>query len=158
MLKCFYLVSGLRINVNKSKLLGVCVSDEDVVDMAKVLGCGVAKLPMTFLGVPVGGNMGRCENWARIVQKFKSKLCQWKARMLSVGGRLTLLKSVVSNLPTYYMSLYLMPVTVQKQLESMRNRFFLGGDLGEKKVPWVKWNICLASKATGGLGIGSIYA
>ncbi|GKC25373.1 putative RNA-directed DNA polymerase, eukaryota, reverse transcriptase zinc-binding domain protein [Tanacetum coccineum] len=158
MLRCFYLVSGLRINVNKSKLLGVCVSDEDVADMAKVLGCGVIKLPMTFLGVPVGGNMGRCENWVRIIQKFKSKLCQWKARMLSVGGRLTLLKSVVSNLPTFYMSLYLMPVTVQKQLESMRNRFFLGGDLGEKKVSWVKWNTCLASKAMGGLGIGSIYA
>ncbi|GJY07164.1 RNA-directed DNA polymerase, eukaryota, reverse transcriptase zinc-binding domain protein, partial [Tanacetum coccineum] len=76
---------------------GVCVSDEDVADMAKVLGCGVIKLPMTFLGVPVG------------------------ARLLSVGGGLTLLKSVVSNLPTFYMSLYLMPVTVQKQLESMRN-------------------------------------
>ncbi|GJW56280.1 putative RNA-directed DNA polymerase, eukaryota, reverse transcriptase zinc-binding domain protein, partial [Tanacetum coccineum] len=137
-------MEGLHASICKAKNVGVfkgvsigqgvCVSDEDVADMAKVLGCGVIKLPMTFLGVPVG------------------------ARMLSVGGRLTLLKSVVSNLPTFYMSLYLMPVTVQKQLESMRNRFFLGGGLGEKKVSWVKWNTCLASKAMGGLGIGSIYA
>ncbi|GJX76532.1 RNA-directed DNA polymerase, eukaryota [Tanacetum coccineum] len=134
MLRCFYLVSGLKINVNKSKLLGVGVSDADVVDMAEVLGCGVSKLPMMYLGVPVG------------------------ARLLSVGGRLTLLKSVVGNLPTYYMSLYLMPATVRKKLEAMRNKFFLGGDLGDRKVSWIKWSTCLASKAMGGLGIGSIYA
>nr|GEZ96595.1 hypothetical protein [Tanacetum cinerariifolium] len=62
MLRCFYLVSGLNINVNKSKLLGMEVYDVDVVDMAKVLAYGVSKLPMMYLGVPVGGNMGRCEN------------------------------------------------------------------------------------------------
>ncbi|GKC81792.1 hypothetical protein Tco_1137509, partial [Tanacetum coccineum] len=40
----------------------------------------------------------------------------------------------------------------------MRNRFFIGGYLDEIKITWVKWNTCLASKATGGFGIRSIYA
>ncbi|GKG29157.1 hypothetical protein Tco_0416522, partial [Tanacetum coccineum] len=40
----------------------------------------------------------------------------------------------------------------------MRNRFFLGGELNNKKITWVKWETCLASKAMGGLGIGSIFA
>ncbi|GJR04144.1 RNA-directed DNA polymerase, eukaryota, reverse transcriptase zinc-binding domain protein [Tanacetum coccineum] len=40
----------------------------------------------------------------------------------------------------------------------MHNKFFLGGDLGDRKVSWIKWSTCLASKAMGGLGIGSIYA
>ncbi|GJW56145.1 hypothetical protein Tco_0102876 [Tanacetum coccineum] len=40
----------------------------------------------------------------------------------------------------------------------MRNRFFLEGDLDEKELTWVKWETCLASKAMGGLGIGSIFA
>ncbi|GKE02536.1 RNA-directed DNA polymerase, eukaryota, reverse transcriptase zinc-binding domain protein [Tanacetum coccineum] len=157
MLRCFYWVPGLKINVNKSKLLGVGVSDVDVVGMAKVLGCGVSKLPMMYLGVLVGGNMGRCENWNRIIQKFTSKLSQWKTWLLLVGGRLMLLKSVVGNLPTYYMSLYLMPATVRKKLEAMPNRFFLCGDLGDRKVSWIKWSTCLAYKAMGGLGIGSIF-
>nr|GEU61503.1 RNA-directed DNA polymerase, eukaryota, reverse transcriptase zinc-binding domain protein [Tanacetum cinerariifolium] len=39
----------------------------------------------------------------------------------------------------------------------MRNNFFIGGDLDEKKMTWVKWKKCLASKELGGLGIGSIY-
>ncbi|GJT76643.1 retrovirus-related pol polyprotein from transposon TNT 1-94 [Tanacetum coccineum] len=107
MLRCFYLVFGLKINVHKSKLIGVSVSDENFIDMAMVLGCGVTKMPMTYL--------------------------------------------VVGNLLTYYLSLYKMPTYVQKKLESMCNKLFMGGDLGDKKVTWVKWNVCLASKALGGL-------
>nr|GEW98038.1 hypothetical protein [Tanacetum cinerariifolium] len=63
LLRCFYMVSGLKINVHKSKLLGVNVPDEEVSNMALVLGCGVAKLPMMYLGVPVGCNVGRCDYW-----------------------------------------------------------------------------------------------
>ena len=43
-------------------------------------------------------------------------------------------------------------------MESLRNRFFGGGDFGEKKITWVKWKKCLASKKDGGLGIGSLFA
>ncbi|PWA93881.1 hypothetical protein CTI12_AA065350 [Artemisia annua] len=61
--------------------------------MANVLGCGVAKLPLKYLGVPVGCNMARCSNWDAIVHNFYSKLTQWNARLLSVGGRLSLIKA-----------------------------------------------------------------
>ena len=56
------------------------------------------------------------------------------------------------------MSLYMMLMSVKKILQHMHNKFFIGGNLGDKKVTWEKWNACLASKATGGLSIGSIYA
>ncbi|PWA27165.1 RNA-directed DNA polymerase, eukaryota [Artemisia annua] len=49
------------------------------------------------------------------------------------------------------------PVSICKKLESLRNQFFIGSELGEKKMSWVSWNKCLASKKRGGLGIGSIY-
>ncbi|GJR32563.1 RNA-directed DNA polymerase, eukaryota, reverse transcriptase zinc-binding domain protein [Tanacetum coccineum] len=157
MLCCFYLISGLKINVNKCNVLGVGVSNEEVSNLAKIIGCGAAKFLMKYLGVPVGGNMARCSNWNAIIQKFSSKLSLWKARLLSVGGRLSLIKSVLGSLPTYYMSIYMMPATVQKKLEAMRNKFFIGGDLDEKKITWVRWKKFLASKELGGLGIGSIY-
>ncbi|GJX11596.1 putative RNA-directed DNA polymerase, eukaryota, reverse transcriptase zinc-binding domain protein [Tanacetum coccineum] len=95
LLRCFYTVSGLKINVHKSKILGVNVLDEEVSSMALVLGCGVAKLPMMYLGVPIGCNMGRCDNWKRVVQKFESKMNRWKAKLLSVRGRLSLIKASV---------------------------------------------------------------
>nr|GEZ23418.1 RNA-directed DNA polymerase, eukaryota, reverse transcriptase zinc-binding domain protein [Tanacetum cinerariifolium] len=141
----------------KGASIGVGVSYEEVSNMAHAISCGAAKLPMKYLGVPVGCNMARCSNWNDIIHKFSSNLSLWKARLLSVGGRLSLIKSVLENLPTYYMSIYLMPISVQKKLESMRNNFFICGDLEEKKITWVKWRKCLSNKDLGGIGIGSIY-
>ncbi|GJT76979.1 RNA-directed DNA polymerase, eukaryota, reverse transcriptase zinc-binding domain protein [Tanacetum coccineum] len=43
----------------RSNVLGVCVFDEEVSDMANVIGCGVTKLPFKYLDVPVGFNMAR---------------------------------------------------------------------------------------------------
>nr|GEU37706.1 RNA-directed DNA polymerase, eukaryota [Tanacetum cinerariifolium] len=136
-------------------LFGVCVSEEDILDMANIIGCWAAKLPMKYLGVPVGCNMARCNNWEAIIQKISSKFSFWKARLLSVGGRLSLIKSVLGNLPTYFMSLYLMPASIRSKLESMRSNFIIGSEMGEKKMAWVSWNKCLATKKSGGLGIGS---
>ncbi|GJT47588.1 putative RNA-directed DNA polymerase, eukaryota, reverse transcriptase zinc-binding domain protein [Tanacetum coccineum] len=157
MLRCFFLISGLQINIHKSNVLGVGVTDEEVSYMANIIGCGASKFPMKYLGVLVGCNMARCFNWNAIINKFSSKLSSWKVRLLSVGGRLSLIKSVLGNLPIYYMSLYLMPTSIRKKLESMRNKFFIGCDSDEKKLTWIKWDRCLASKEDGGLGIGSIY-
>nr|GEW77578.1 RNA-directed DNA polymerase, eukaryota [Tanacetum cinerariifolium] len=156
-LRCFFLVSGLKINVHKSNILSICVSDEETSGMANVIGCRTSKLPLKYLGVLVGCNMSRCANWDAIINKFSYKLSRWKACMIFVGGRLTLIKPVLSSLPTYFMSLYKVPTSICSKLESMRNNFFIGGNIGVKKMTWVSWNKCLASKKLGGLGIGSIF-
>ncbi|GJU93175.1 RNA-directed DNA polymerase, eukaryota, reverse transcriptase zinc-binding domain protein [Tanacetum coccineum] len=59
---------------------------------------------------------------------------------------------------TYYFSLFPVPITVNKKLESIRSNFFWGGDDSYKKIPWISWNLALASKEKGGLGIGSLYS
>ncbi|GJZ44939.1 putative RNA-directed DNA polymerase, eukaryota, reverse transcriptase zinc-binding domain protein [Tanacetum coccineum] len=78
-LRCFYLIYGLKINVHKSNVLSVCVSDEEVSDMANIIGCGVTKFPFKYLRVPVGCSMVKCSNWNAIIYKFTSKLSLWKA-------------------------------------------------------------------------------
>nr|GEY11908.1 RNA-directed DNA polymerase, eukaryota [Tanacetum cinerariifolium] len=148
---------GLKINVDKSNVLGVGVSPKEVAQMASIIGCEVSKFLFKYLGVPVGGNMSRCVNWNVIIQKFSTKLSSWKAQLLSVGGRLSHIKAVLGNLPTYFMSIYVMPVSIRSKLESMRSKFFRGVDLNENKTSWVNWERCLASKKKGGLCIGSIY-
>ncbi|GKC26690.1 putative RNA-directed DNA polymerase, eukaryota, reverse transcriptase zinc-binding domain protein [Tanacetum coccineum] len=41
---------------------GVYDSDDDVSNMANVIGCGATKFHLKYLGVPVGCNMARCSN------------------------------------------------------------------------------------------------
>ncbi|GJT83533.1 hypothetical protein Tco_1057875 [Tanacetum coccineum] len=69
-LKCFHRASGLSINLSKSKLLGVVVSEDRVVQAANRIGCGVLKAPFAYLGSKVGGNMSRIKSWDEIVDKM----------------------------------------------------------------------------------------
>ncbi|GJX41068.1 putative RNA-directed DNA polymerase, eukaryota, reverse transcriptase zinc-binding domain protein [Tanacetum coccineum] len=117
-LRCFFLVSGLKINVNKINISGVCISDDDILAMANVIGCGAAKFPFKYPDVPVGCSMARCSSWDPVIQTFSSGLSHWKALILLAGGPLTLIKSVLGSLPLYFMSLYKAPVSICNKLES----------------------------------------
>lgn len=69
----------------------------------------VDTFPFSYLGVPVGANMGLKKHWKPIVDKFRSRLSDWKANLLSLGGRVTFIKSVLNSLPTNYISLFKTP-------------------------------------------------
>nr|GEX43785.1 RNA-directed DNA polymerase, eukaryota [Tanacetum cinerariifolium] len=98
-----------------------------------------------------GGNMSRCKASSDIVSKLRSRLSKWKTKTLSIGGRLTLLKSVLGASPLYCMSIFKAPKGVLKEMESIRNKFFIGADNLDKKITWVAWDKVLASKKNGGL-------
>nr|GEX48344.1 RNA-directed DNA polymerase, eukaryota [Tanacetum cinerariifolium] len=144
MLHCFSLASGLKVNVHKSSIYGVGVRQDDVQHMAENFCCISNNLPFTYLGVKVGANMMRLNSWSDVVKKVSNKLSNWKAKTLSVGGRLTLLKSVLGAIPTYYMFLFKAPEVIISLLEKMRNKFFLGADTDDRKITWVCWNKVLA--------------
>ncbi|GJV74546.1 RNA-directed DNA polymerase, eukaryota [Tanacetum coccineum] len=157
-LHCFSLASGLKINLKKSNLLGFGVSREMVNDAASSLGCAVMRAPFKYLGVMVGGNMSMVKTWDEVISKLKTRLSKWKCKALSIGGRLTLLKSVLGSTPIYNLSLYKAPKTVLNTMESIRRNFFYGSNGLDTKITWVKWSKILAAKKCGGLGVSSYFA
>nr|GFC98719.1 RNA-directed DNA polymerase, eukaryota [Tanacetum cinerariifolium] len=60
-LKCFHQASGLKINMSKSKIIGIHVNNEKVNDAAATLGCLTLKTLFVYLGTKVGDNMSRVE-------------------------------------------------------------------------------------------------
>ncbi|GJY49265.1 RNA-directed DNA polymerase, eukaryota [Tanacetum coccineum] len=96
--------------------------------------------------------------WDDTIGKLKARLSNWKLKTLSVGGRLTLLKSVLGSTPIYNMSIYKVPKSVLQTMESIRRNFFNGVQCDERKIVWIKWAKVLASKKYGGLGVSSFYA
>ncbi|GKA66743.1 putative RNA-directed DNA polymerase, partial [Tanacetum coccineum] len=80
------MASGLKININKSKLMGYGVHFDEVEIAARHIRCATFVAPFTHLGVKVGGRMDRTNSWDDVVSK-------WKLKTLSIGGRLTLIKS-----------------------------------------------------------------
>lgn len=157
-LNCFFLASGLKINMHKSKLMGSGVSSEEVESAARIVGCSTFTSPFNYLGVKVGGVMSRIKSWDEVTCKLSSRLSKWKIKTLSIGGRLTLLKSVLSSIPLYHMSIFKVPMGVLKNMESIRIIFFNGDGSSNRKMAWVCWDKVLASKKKGGLGVSSFFA
>nr|GEY93838.1 RNA-directed DNA polymerase, eukaryota [Tanacetum cinerariifolium] len=88
-------ISHLFYADDASHLLGVGVPFEDVNSAAMKLRCSTMRTPFKYLGVMVGGNTSTVHAWDDIITKVKVRLSNWKLKTLSVGGRLTLLKSVL---------------------------------------------------------------
>nr|GEU84055.1 putative RNA-directed DNA polymerase, eukaryota, reverse transcriptase zinc-binding domain protein [Tanacetum cinerariifolium] len=157
-LDCFHTASGLRINMCKSKIMGVHVDDDTVIRAAGKLGCMILNAPFSYLGSIVGGNMSRIQMWKDIADRIKLRLSKWKIQTLSIGGRLTLVKSVLGSMPLYYFSIYRVSKAVLHELESIRSYFFNGHGTNNNKATWVNWKKVLLSKNRGGLGVSSLYA
>lgn len=155
-LKCFHAASGIKVNFSKSKVYGISVNDDAVSRYARVLRCEAGRFSFKFLGVTVGANMNLIKNWDVVVDKFSSKLSLWKAKTLSFGGRVTLLKAVLNNLPVYYFSIFKVPAGVLKKLERIRRRFLWNGGGQNNGIHWVAWEKVICDKRNGGLGVGSL--
>ena len=85
-----------------------------------------------YLGVTVGHRPSSIQAWDDIIFKLRGRLSKWKVNTLSIGGRLTLLKSVLGASPIYNMSIFKVPRGVLKIMESIRSRFFIGANHGGK--------------------------
>nr|GFB42076.1 RNA-directed DNA polymerase, eukaryota, reverse transcriptase zinc-binding domain protein [Tanacetum cinerariifolium] len=116
-LECFHRVFGLKINYHKSNLFGIGVPINEVSHAALVTGCNAMQTPFYYLGLPIDCNMSIVKNWDPIVDKFSRRLSKWKSSMLSIGGRATLISSVLGSIGTYYLSLFPIPTTVNKKLD-----------------------------------------
>ncbi|KEH15328.1 hypothetical protein MTR_1350s0010, partial [Medicago truncatula] len=105
----FEAMSGLKVNFHKSSLVGVNINASWLSEAASVLGCKVGKVPFLYLGLPIGGDPRRLLFWEPVVNRIKSRFSGWHSRFLSFGGRLILLKSVLTALPVYALSFFKAP-------------------------------------------------
>jgi hypothetical protein len=65
------------------------------------------------------------------VEKMEHRLARWKRLYLSKSGKVTLINNTLSNLPTYFLSLFPIPAMVAIQIEKLQ-RDFLWGRIGEE--------------------------
>ena len=73
-------------------------------DMVDVLGCKQGSFPIKYLGLLLGANVKDSFIRNPIIDKMERRLAGWKRLYLSKGGKATLIKSTLSNLPTYFLS------------------------------------------------------
>jgi len=122
----FEAMSGLKVNFNKSMLVGVNVSNSWLNEAASVLRCRVGKVSFVYLGLSIGGDSRRLIFWEPLLRSIKSRLSGYNCRFLSFGGRLVLLKSVLTSLPVYALSFFKTPSGIISSLNSIFTKNFGG--------------------------------
>lgn len=98
------MVSGLSVNLPKTRIFGINLKSDFVYDVANVLFRDTSTLSFKFLGVVVGDTPRRKELWVPLLTKFKNCLSAWKGSHISLGGKIVLLNSIFgesSNLPIF---------------------------------------------------------
>lgn len=153
LLKWFEVISGLKVNFNKSCVYGLNLEEEELEEMADILECKVGQLPIPYLGLRVVGRVSGVAVWKEVVDKVKKRLGRWEGNTVSMAGRITLIKSVLAALPLYNLSFLKLPRTIEKQLISLFSQFLWGGKEGVRMVAWVGWDKLCNPVEEGGLGV-----
>jgi hypothetical protein len=74
---------------------------------------------LKYLGLHLGVSYKAKHIWdGRVIEKIERWLACWKMLYLFMGGRISLIKSTPSNLPTYFMSFFLSLRVLQTVLRS----------------------------------------
>ena len=152
----FGAITGLRVNMNKSEM--VLVGEVlDLPRLATLLSCKIRSTPLNYLSMPLGAPYNALSMWDPILEKIERRLAGWKKLYLSKGERLTLLKSTLSSMPTYFMSLFPIPIKVARRIELLQQNFLWDGLGDTHSYHLVAWSKVCSPIAHGGLGIRPIH-
>jgi len=153
LLKSFADSTGLHVNFDKSFMVPINMSVERVTHLANTFSCQVGEMPFTYLGLPLGTTKPSITEFAPLITKMERRLTGI-SKFLSYNGRLILVNSVFSALPTFYMCTIKLPPAVIKQIDIYRKHCLWDkGDINRKGKCLVAWETACRPKDEGGLGI-----
>jgi hypothetical protein len=61
-----------------------------------LFGCRNGDYPFKYLGIPMHYRKLNNSDWKTVEANFEKKLSGWKGKLMSVGGRLVLINSVLT--------------------------------------------------------------
>ena len=124
--------------------------------IANMLGFNMGAVPFMYLSCPIFHGKPKAIHFRTIIDKIETKLSTWKGTVLSIMGRVQLVKSIIHGMLVYSFHIYLWPKRLLRLLDSWIKNFIWSGDVLAKKVCTVSWSVMCRSWAEGGLDIKSM--
>lgn len=116
-------------------------------------------------GFPLVLELGRClghqlihkgrssSQWGALMQRVMGKLEGWKSNCLSRAGRLTLVKSVLSNMAIFHMKLQKLSTKIHKDLDRAVRQYIWRSSPTRWQIHLLSWDTLYRSKERGGGGL-----
>lgn len=120
--------TGLVSNYSKSSITPIHCSQEQIDEVADVLGCPVRQLPIKYLGLPLSVRKPVKADIQPLMDRLGKNLAGWKPKLLGPDARLAIIKHVLMTLPLYFMSVLELPSWAIKEIERKCRGFLWKGD------------------------------
>lgn len=102
------------------------------------LACKAGSFPTLHLGILLCLGAASKVLWDPVLERKEKKLALWKEKYLSLGSHITLIKSVLSNLPIYFLLVFKCPSPVTVRTEKIQRDFLWQGKGDSKKIHLLK--------------------
>ncbi|KAL6613961.1 hypothetical protein ACP70R_036231 [Stipagrostis hirtigluma subsp. patula] len=155
-LNLFGNATGLYTNLEKTEIYPIRCEESDIAVLQGTSLVSLNSFPCKYLGLPLSYRRLSRSTAQIIVNKVANRLPGWKRDLLNYSGRETLVKSVLSAIPTYFMTVLELPAWAIKSIDKYRRGFlWKGHDIQEARGGrcLASWKLVCRPKKLGGLGI-----
>ncbi|KAM6553480.1 hypothetical protein CsatB_014242 [Cannabis sativa] len=159
MLHSFEIASGQKVNVAKSSIF---FSPNNATpqrnEICNVLGMTEATDGSLYLGLPNIIGRKKTVILGFLKNKIINRLNSWNGKFLSRAGKEVLLKSVIQSLPTYAMSVFLLPLETCHEIEKLMDNFWWKTSSAKGQgIIWMSWDRMAIPKHSGGMGFCHLH-
>jgi hypothetical protein len=154
----FCFASGMVVNCQKSCFLVQNIDQSLEHSLTSAFNIQIVSLDqgMKYLGFFLKPNNYRVNDWLWLLKKIEKRIGNWTFRWLSLGGRLTLAKSVLQSIPVYWLSLVKLPSSILHRIQLLISNFIWKGGKKSTGYHLTKWKNIARPKDYGGWGIKNI--
>jgi hypothetical protein len=149
--------SGLRVNLNKIEIFPIRCDEALVTVTLTDFTSKIAQFPGKYMGLPLHTCKLRRVDIQPLIDKIGGRIPRWKGKLLSMAGRETLVKNMLTSAqPIYHLTILPMQKWLIRQIDKMRRSFLWKGEEPEKVSGGhylVNWLTTCAPRDLGGLGI-----
>ena len=149
-------VTGLKTNFLKSTVIPIRCQGVDLNTALSRFTAKRASFPIKYLGLPLSTTRLKNVDFEPVVDKMAGKLNAWNGQNMSMAGRLTLVKSVLTSQIIHLLSALRVPKEILKLFDDKRKKFMWAGNEeltgGKCKVNWTR-----AARSKKGAGLGILH-
>jgi hypothetical protein len=127
-LQAFGHFSGLRINLEKGSVHPIRCEDIELDHVLEPFNGIIESFPCRYLGLQLHTRPLKKVHVQPLIERIAHRLPGWKGKWLNRAGRLTLVSSVLSSIPTYHLTVFPLAVWARKRIDRIRRSFLWKGE------------------------------
>jgi len=121
-------------------------------EVYEVMNIMIESLSDKYLGLPVMVGVDHSDCFHHVIDRVNSRINGWKGKLLSLGGKEILIKSIAQAAPVYEMMVFKIPKNICKGITNAISQYWWGDDNDHKRIHWQEWWKLCMPKGKGGMG------